>query len=352
MATKSEKTSQTDEKIDQVIDKIRQKHGEGSIMSFGQKPSTKIKTIRSGSISLDLAIGGGWPLGRIIEIYGPESSGKTTICLHAIAQAQKQGLTAAFIDAEHALDPVYGKKIGVDLDKLLLSQPDYGEQALEIAEDLIDSGAVNLVVIDSVAALTPKSEIDGTINDQQMGLQARMMSKALRRLTALVAKRSCSLVFTNQLRQKIGVIFGSPEVTTGGQALKFYASLRLDVRRIGAIKNSEEVLGNRVRVKVVKNKLAPPFRLAEFDIMYNEGISQVGDVLDLACEQGLVKKAGAWFSYQEEKVAQGRESAKDYLRANQNLLQKLDQELRQKIEGLEADEPGETSSKKVAAKVE
>ena len=301
-------------------------------MRLGDKARPGLALVRSGSISLDIALGGGWPLGRIIEVFGPESSGKTTLCLHAISQAQKQGLTAAFIDAEHALDPVYVGKIGVDPDSLLLSQPDYGEQALAIAEDLVGSGSVNLIVIDSVAALTPKAEIDGTITDQQVGLQARMMSKAMRRLTAVVAKRNCSLIFTNQLRMKIGVLFGNPEVTTGGNALKFYASVRVDVRRLGAIKTGDQVFGNRVRAKVVKNKLAPPLRLAEFDIMYNEGISRVGDILDLACEQGLIEKSGAWFSYQNDKIGQGREAAKDYLKNKPDLVKTLDSQLRDQFE--------------------
>ena len=314
--------------LEQVVDQIQQKHGEGSIMRLGQQTQVKGETIKSGSLSLDLAVGGGYPLGRIIEIYGPESSGKTTLSLHAICECQKTGRTAAFIDAEHALDPIYAAKIGVKTSDLLLSQPDNGEQALDIVEQLAGSGLVSLIVIDSVAALTPKAEIDGTISDHQVGLQARMMSKAMRLLTGLISRQKCSLIFINQLRMKIGVMFGNPETTTGGNALKFYASLRLDIRRLGQIKQAEASLGNRVKVRVVKNKVAPPFRVAEFDIMYNEGISQSGDILDLAVERGLVAKSGAWFSYQDKQIAQGREAAKAYLADKPELLAELEQQIR------------------------
>ena len=314
--------------LEQVVDQIQQQHGEGSIMRLGRQSLTRVETFKSGSLSLDLAMGGGYPLGRIIEIYGPESSGKTTLSLHAICECQKMGKTAAFIDAEHALDPVYAAKIGVNPDDLLLSQPDNGEQAIDIVEQLAGSGSVDLIVIDSVAALTPKAEIDGTISDQQVGLQARMMSKAMRRLAGPVSKHNCSLIFINQLRMKIGVIFGNPETTPGGNALKFYASLRLDIRRLGQIKQAEASLGNRVKVRVVKNKVAPPFRVAEFDIMYNEGISQSGDILDLAVERGLVTKSGAWFSYQDQQMAQGREGAKGYLVDHPELLADLEQQIR------------------------
>ncbi len=314
--------------LEQVVDQIQQQHGEGSIMRLGRQSRIRVEKFNSGSLSLDLAMGGGYPLGRVIEIYGPESSGKTTLALHAICECQKLGKTAAFIDAEHALDPVYAAKIGVNPDDLLLSQPDNGEQAIDIVEQLAGSGSVDLIVIDSVAALTPKAEIDGTISDQQVGLQARMMSKAMRRLTGPVSKHSCSLIFINQLRMKIGVIFGNPETTPGGNALKFYASLRLDIRRLGQIKQAEASIGNRVKVRVVKNKVAPPFRVAEFDIMYNEGISQSGDILDLAVERGLVTKSGAWFSYQDQQMAQGREAAKGYLVDHPKLLADLEQQIR------------------------
>ena len=317
--------------LDTVVAQVRQKYGDGAIMRLGEGAVVKSDLVRSGAVSIDRALGGGWPLGRIIEVYGPESSGKTTICLHAIAAVQKLKKTAAFIDAEHALDPAYARRIGVDTDQLLMSQPDNGEQALDIAEDLVNSGLVSLIVIDSVAALTPKAEIEGTITDHQVGLQARMMSKAMRRLTALVSKKNCSLIFTNQLRMKIGVLFGSPETTTGGNALKFYASIRLDVRRLGQIKIGDDVAGSRVRIRVVKNKLAPAARTAEFDIMYNEGISQAGDILDLACDQGLIAKSGSWFSYKDEKIAQGREAAKQYLRDKPDVIAELDKQIRENL---------------------
>jgi recombination protein RecA len=283
-----------------------------------------------------LALGGGYPKGRIIEIYGPESSGKTTLTLHAIAEVQRAGGTAAFIDAEHALDPAYAKKLGVDTDNLLVSQPDNGEQALEIAETLVRSNAVDLVVVDSVAALVPQAEIDGDMGDSHMGLQARLMSQALRKLTGIINKSKTTVIFINQIRMKIGVMFGNPETTTGGNALKFYASVRIDIRRIGQIKNGEEIIGNRTKVKIVKNKIAPPFRVAEFDIMYNEGISRTGDVLDLAVEHAIVGKAGAWFDYNDAKIGQGREATKAYLKENPKVLTEIETKVREKVAQEEA----------------
>jgi recombination protein RecA len=290
-----------------------------------------VELIPSGALSLDLALGGGYPKGRIIEIYGPESSGKTTLTLHAIAEVQRAGGTAAFIDAEHALDPAYAKRLGVDTDNLLVSQPDNGEQALEIAETLVRSNAVDLVVVDSVAALVPQAEIDGEMGDSHMGLQARLMSQALRKLTGIISKSKTTVIFINQIRMKIGVMFGNPETTTGGNALKFYASVRLDIRRTGQIKSGEEIIGNRTKVKVVKNKIAPPFRIAEFDIMYNEGISATGDVLDLAVQHEIVGKAGAWFDYNEAKIGQGREATKVYLKENPKVLAEIDKKVRAKV---------------------
>ena len=308
-----------------TMDKIEKSYGKGSIMKMGDRPVEDIPAISSGSIGLDIALGvGGFPKGRIVEIYGPESSGKTTLAIHAIAEAQKAGGIAAIIDAEHAFDPYYAKKLGVDIDELLISQPDNGEQALEIADNLIRSGAIDIVVIDSVAALTPKAEIEGEMGDSKMGLQARLMSQALRKLTANISKTRTCCVFINQLREKIGVMFGNPETTTGGNALKFYASVRLDIRRIGQIKDGEEVTGNHTRVKVVKNKVAPPFRKAEFDIMYGEGISKTGEIVDLGVNYNIIKKSGSWFSYGETKLGQGRESVKIILRDNQELAQELE----------------------------
>jgi recombination protein RecA len=306
-----------------ALDTIEKQFGKGSIMKLGDAHKVRVECIPTGSISLDLALGGGIPKGRIIEIYGPESSGKTTLTLHAIAEIQKKGGTAAFIDAEHALDPSYAKRIGVDVENLLLSQPDNGEQALEIVETLVRSNAVDLIVIDSVAALVPRAEIEGDMGDSHMGLQARLMSQALRKLTGVISRSHATVVFINQIRMKIGVMFGNPETTTGGNALKFYASVRMDIRRIAQIKAGDEVIGNRTRVKVVKNKIAPPFREAEFDIMYNQGISRTGDVLDLAVAKGIVEKAGAWFSYGGEKVGQGREASKEFLAANPKVMEEI-----------------------------
>lgn len=306
-----------------ALESIEKQFGKGSIMKLGESQRVNVETIPTGSLSLDIALGGGLPKGRVIEIYGPESSGKTTLTLHAIAEIQRQGGTAAFIDAEHALDPAYAKRIGVDIENLLLSQPDNGEQALEITETLVRSNAVDLIVVDSVAALVPRAEIEGDMGDSHMGLQARLMSQALRKLTGVINKSKATVIFINQIRMKIGVMFGNPETTTGGNALKFYASVRMDIRRIGQIKQGDEVIGNRTRVKVVKNKIAPPFREAEFDIMYNQGISASGDILDLATAKGIVEKAGAWFSYNGEKISQGREAAKTYLEANPKVMQEI-----------------------------
>lgn len=311
-----------------ALETIEKQFGKGSIMKLGESYKVAVECIPTGSLSLDLALGGGIPKGRVIEIYGPESSGKTTLTLHAIAEIQKQGGTAAFIDAEHALDPAYAKRIGVDVENLLLSQPDNGEQALEITETLVRSNAVDLIVVDSVAALVPRAEIEGEMGDSHMGLQARLMSQALRKLTGVISRSKATVVFINQIRMKIGVMFGNPETTTGGNALKFYASVRMDIRRIGQIKQGEEVIGNRTRVKVVKNKIAPPFREAEFDIMYNEGISQTGDIVDLATKQGIVEKAGAWFSYDGTKIAQGREAAKAYLKENPKVMSEIAKKVR------------------------
>jgi recombination protein RecA len=306
-----------------ALDTIEKQFGKGSIMKLGEAGETKVECYPTGSISLDLALGGGIPKGRIIEIYGPESSGKTTLTLHAIAEVQKQGGTAAFIDAEHALDPAYAKRIGVDVDNLLLSQPDNGEQALEITETLVRSNAVDIIVVDSVAALVPRAEIEGDMGDSHMGLQARLMSQALRKLTGVISRSKATVIFINQIRMKIGVMFGNPETTTGGNALKFYASVRMDIRRIAQIKQGDNIIGNRTRVKVVKNKIAPPFRQAEFDIMYNEGISRSGDVLDLAAEHDIVEKAGAWYAYNDQKIGQGREATKKYLEENPKVLDEI-----------------------------
>jgi len=314
-----------------AMDQITKQFGDGAIMKLGEAKKVDVELLPSGALSLDLALGGGYPKGRIIEIYGPESSGKTTLTLHAIAEIQRQGGTAAFVDAEHALDPAYAKKVGVDTDNLLVSQPDNGEQALEIVETLVRSNAVDLVVVDSVAALVPQAEIDGDMGDSHMGLQARLMSQALRKLTGIISKSKTTVIFINQIRMKIGVMFGNPETTTGGNALKFYASVRMDIRRTGQIKVGEDIIGNRTKVKIVKNKIAPPFRIAEFDIMYNEGISKTGDVLDLAVQHGVVGKSGAWFDYNDAKIGQGREATKVYLKENPEVLDEIDKKVRAKV---------------------
>ena len=315
-----------------TLDKLDKAYGKGTVMKMGDKAVEEVETIPSGSLGLDLALGvNGYPKGRVIEIYGPESSGKTTLTLHAIAEAQKAGGIAAFIDAEHAFDRTYAEKLGVDIENLIISQPDNGEQALEIAENLIRSGAIDIVVIDSVAALTPKSEIEGEMGDSKMGLHARLMSQALRKLTGTISKTNCTVFFINQLREKIGVMFGNPETTTGGNALKFYASVRLDIRRSTQIKDGDNVLGNRTKVKVVKNKVAPPFKVAEFDIMYGEGISKTGEILDLAVEFEIIKKAGSWFSYGDTKLGQGRDAVKVLIKDNPELADELEQKIKNLI---------------------
>ena len=315
-----------------TLDKLDKTYGKGTVMKMGDKAIEEVETISSGSLGLDLALGvNGYPRGRIIEIYGPESSGKTTLTLHAIAEAQKAGGIAAFIDAEHAFDRNYAEKLGVDIENLIISQPDNGEQALEIAENLIRSGAIDIVVIDSVAALTPKSEIEGEMGDSKMGLHARLMSQALRKLTGTISKTNCTVFFINQLREKIGVMFGNPETTTGGNALKFYASVRLDIRRSSQIKDGDNVIGNRTKVKVVKNKVAPPFKVAEFDIMYGEGVSKTGEILDLAVEFEIVKKAGSWFSYGDTKLGQGRDAVKALIKDNPELADELEQKIKEYI---------------------
>lgn len=312
-----------------TIDKIEKSYGKGTIMKLGDQAIEPMEAISTGSVTLDNALGiGGLPKGRVIEIYGPESSGKTTLAIHAIANAQRQGGIAAFIDAEHAFDRNYAQKLGCDIENLLISQPDNGEQALEITENLIRSGAIDIIVIDSVAALTPRSEIEGEMGDSKMGLQARLMSQALRKLTATISRTGCCCIFINQLREKIGVMFGNPETTTGGNALKFYASVRLDIRRIGQIKDGENIVGNRTKVKVVKNKVAPPFRIAEFDIMYGEGISKVGEIVDLGVEKNIIKKSGSWFSYGDTKLAQGRDAVKQMLHDNPELSDEIEAKIR------------------------
>ncbi len=329
----TEKTAATDgrsEALKLAMAQITKQFGDGSIMKLGDTPKMDVELLPSGSLSLDLALGGGWPKGRIIEIYGPESSGKTTLALHAIAELQKQGGQAAFIDAEHALDPAYAKKIGVDTANLLISQPDNGEQALEICETLVRSNAVDLIVVDSVAALVPQAEIDGDMGDAQMGLQARLMSQAMRKLTGIISKSRATVIFINQIRMKIGVMFGNPETTTGGNALKFYASVRVDIRRIGQIKDGENIAGNRTKVKVVKNKIAAPFRTAEFDVMYNEGISKAGDVLDLGVSYGILDKAGAFIKYNGETLGQGREAVKKLFKENPELMAEIEAKVREK----------------------
>ncbi|MEC9303595.1 MAG: recombinase RecA [Bacteroidota bacterium] len=320
--------------LELTIGKLEKSYGKGILMKLGDKVDGDVASIPTGSVSLDIALGvGGYPRGRVIEIYGPESSGKTTLTIHAIAEVQKQGGVAAFIDAEHAFDSSYASALGVDLENLYISQPDNGEQALEIADHLISSGAVDLVVIDSVAALTPKSEIEGEMGDSKMGLHARLMSQALRKLTATIHKTNCTVIFINQIRMKIGVMFGNPETTTGGNALKFYSSVRLDIRRVGAIKNGDEVIGNRTRVKVVKNKVAPPFRKVEFDIMFGQGISRSGEILDIATELGVIQKSGSWFSYQDTKLGQGRDAVKKIIADNPELCQEIELKIKEGAEG-------------------
>ena len=315
-----------------ALDQIEKQYGKGSVMKLGEGPIVPIPVIPTGALSLDAALGvGGIPRGRVTEVFGPEASGKTTLCLHVIAEAQKRSGLAAFIDTENALDVNYAKKLGVDTNNLLLSQPEFGEQALEIVETLVRSGALDVIVIDSVAALTPRAEIEGEMGDPQMGIQARLMSQALRKLTSAISKSSTSVIFTNQLRQKIGIVFGNPETTTGGNALKFYASVRLDIRRIEAIKDGQTIVGNRTRVRVVKNKVAPPFREARFDILYDEGISRIGDLIDLAVEQNIIQKSGAWFSYKNDRIGQGRDAVKKYLQENPKLTLEVGQEVRSKL---------------------
>lgn len=315
--------------LENALNQIEKTFGKGSIMRFGQKLDIKVEAISTGSLGLDAALGvGGLPRGRIIEIYGPESSGKTTLTLHSIAECQKKGGTCAFVDAEHALDPVYAKKLGVDVDKLIISQPDSGEQALEIADTLVRSGGVDMVVIDSVAALVPKAEIEGEMGDSHMGLQARLMSQALRKLTGSISRTNCMVIFINQIRMKIGVMFGNPETTTGGNALKFYASVRMEIRRVSSIKDKEDVIGNETRVKVVKNKVAPPFKMTMFDIMYGKGISKEGEILDLGVKLGVVEKSGAWFAYKGNKLGQGKENSKEFLRNNPKVSNEIEQLIR------------------------
>ena len=315
--------------LQSTMEKIEKNYGKGAVMKLGDRATEKVDVISTGSINLDAALGvGGFPKGRIVEIFGPESSGKTTLAIHAIAECQKNGGIAAFIDAEHAFDSFYAKKLGVDTDNLFVSQPDNGEQALEIADNLIRSGAIDIIVIDSVAALTPKAEIDGEMGDSKVGLHARLMSQALRKMTSTISKTGCCCIFINQLREKIGVMFGNPETTTGGNALKFYASVRLDIRRIQAIKDGDQNIGNRVKVKVVKNKVAPPFRVCEFDLMFGEGISKLGEIIDLGVDTGIIKKSGSWFSYGETKLAQGREGVKSLLRDNPELSEQLESQIR------------------------
>ncbi|WP_417277701.1 recombinase RecA [Celeribacter sp.] len=330
MAKNDKQNGDKQKALDSALAQIERQFGKGSIMKLGaDNPVQEIESTSTGSLGLDIALGiGGIPKGRIVEIYGPESSGKTTLTLHCVAEEQKKGGVCAFVDAEHALDPIYAKKLGVDLDELLISQPDTGEQALEIVDTLVRSGAVSLVVVDSVAALTPKSELEGDMGDSSVGVQARLMSQAMRKLTGSISRSKCTVIFINQIRMKIGVMFGSPETTTGGNALKFYSSVRLDIRRIGAIKDRDEVVGSETRVKVVKNKVAPPFKQVEFDIMYGEGISKTGELLDLGVKAGVVDKSGAWFSYGDERVGQGRENAKRYLKDNPQVALEIEDKIR------------------------
>jgi recombination protein RecA len=319
-----------------TLDKLEKSYGKGTVMKLGDTAIEAIEFISTGSLGLDIALGiGGLPKGRVVEIYGPESSGKTTLAIHAIAESQKRGGIAAFIDAEHAFDRTYAKKLGVDIENLLISQPDNGEQALEIADNLIRSGAIDIIVIDSVAALVPKAEIEGEMGDSKMGLQARLMSQALRKLTGMISKTGCCCIFINQLREKIGVMFGNPETTTGGNALKFYASVRLDVRRVSQIKDTDEVSGNRVKVKIVKNKVAPPFRLAEFDIMFGEGISKAGEIIDLGVEYNIIKKSGSWFSYGETRLGQGRDAVKNLILDNPEMMEEMETKIKEAVAGVE-----------------
>ncbi len=337
--------------LEAALAQIEKQFGKGSVMKLGAEANMNVETVPTGSLSLDIALGlGGIPKGRIVEIYGPESSGKTTVALHMVAEVQKRGGIAGFIDAEHALDPVYAKNIGVDIDNLYISQPDNGEQALEITETMVRSGAVDIIIVDSVAALVPKAEIDGDMGDSHVGLHARLMSQALRKLTGVISKSNCSVIFINQLREKVGVMFGNPETTTGGRALKFYSSIRMDVRRTESLKQSGEVIGNRTRVKVVKNKIAPPFKEAEFDIMFGKGISREGDILDLAAANNIINKSGAWYGYEGNKIGQGRENAKIYLREHPEIMEEVEQKVRQKYglippsEEPEAQESGQTAA--------
>ena len=335
--------------LEAALGQIEKQYGKGSVMKLGESSANmQVETVPTGSLSLDIALGvGGVPKGRIVEIYGPESSGKTTVALHMVAEVQKRGGIAGFIDAEHALDPVYAKNIGVDIDNLYISQPDNGEQALEIAETMVRSGAVDIIIVDSVAALVPKAEIDGDMGDSHVGLQARLMSQALRKLTAIISKSNCVVIFINQLREKVGVMFGNPETTTGGRALKFYSSVRLDVRRVETLKQGGEMVGNHTRIKVVKNKVAPPFKQAEFDIMFGKGISKEGDILDLATKLDLVKKSGAWYAYEGDKIGQGRENAKTYLSAHPEIMEELEKKVREHYQlGTDSSEKDEKEVKK------
>ena len=337
--------------LEAALGQIEKHYGKGSVMKLGESGANmQVETVPTGSLSLDIALGvGGVPKGRIIEIYGPESSGKTTVALHMVAEVQKRGGIAGFIDAEHALDPVYAKNIGVDIDNLYISQPDNGEQALEITETMVRSGAVDIVIVDSVAALVPKAEIDGDMGDSHVGLQARLMSQALRKLTSVISKSNCVVIFINQLREKVGVMFGNPETTTGGRALKFYSSVRMDVRRIEALKQGGEVVGNRTRVKIVKNKVAPPFREAEFDIMFGQGISREGDILDLAADKGVVNKSGAWYAYNGDKIGQGRENAKQYLKENPLICEEIEAKVREMLNVDGTEESEETKENETEA---
>ena len=345
---KEEKIENKLQALDAAIAKIEKDYGKGSIMKLGESAKQmNVDAVPTGALSLDVALGiGGLPKGRVIEIYGPESSGKTTVALHVVAEVQKMGGIAGFIDAEHALDPVYAKNIGVDIDNLYISQPDSGEQALEITETMVRSGAIDIVIVDSVAALVPKAEIDGDMGDSHVGLQARLMSQALRKLTSLISKSNCIVIFINQLREKVGVMFGSPETTTGGRALKFYSSVRLDVRRIDTLKQAGEFVGNRVRIKVVKNKVAPPFKEAEFDIMFGQGISKEGDILDLAVDCNVINKSGSWYAYNGEKIGQGRETAKQYLKEHPEIRDDVEKQVRIHYELIESDDKDNTAEKK------